>query len=127
MNFNPTQLPEIDAVDVVNLKGVDANRAGEEMRNAVDAPYVQVANEAAQQISNLWRELPEGEQARCHIPPFGLRFYRNGELQIQASLCWECNNIFGDAKGNNFWYAFDAQHETSQNLFTLCKQIFDSR
>ena len=127
MNFNPTHLPEIDAVDVVNLEGVDADRAGEEMQNTTDAPYVQVANELAQQIASLWRGLPQGEQERCHIPPFGLRFYRNGELKLQASICWRCDNIFGDAESNSFWCAFDAQHEISQKLLALCKQVLESR
>ncbi len=127
MNFNPTQLSEIDAVDVVNLKGVDADRPGEETQNAVDAPFVRVANELAQQIASFWRALPRGRQSRCHIPPFGLRFYRNGELQLQASICWKCDNISGNAKGDSFWYEFDAQQEISQKLLALCKQVFESR
>jgi len=57
----------------------------------------------------------------------GLRFFKNGELQLQASICWECNNIFGDAKGDDFWYEFDAQHNISQKLLALCKQVFELR
>ena len=127
MDFSPKQLSEIDAVDVVNLKGVHPNRVSEFMPNAVGASHVRVADELAQQIADLWRKLPLGEQSRCHIPPFGLRFHFNGELQLQASICWKCDNISGDAKGNSFWYAFDAQHETSQKLLALCKQVFESR
>jgi hypothetical protein len=127
MDFSPTQLSEIDAVDVVNLKGVDVDRVSEYMSNAVDVPHVQIVDELAQQIADLWRHLPSGEQSRCHIPPFGLRFYRNGELQLQASICWECDNIFGDTKGDSFWYAFDSQHQTAQKLLALCKQVFESR
>ncbi len=126
MDFSPKQLSEIDAVDVVNLKDVDPDRVSEYMPNAINAPHVQLTDESAQQIANLWRQLPSGAFARCHIPPFGLRFYRDGELQLQASICWQCDNIFGDAQGNGFSCSFDAQHETSQKLLALCKQISES-
>jgi hypothetical protein len=126
MVFSPTQLAEIDTVDVTDLERVHADRVSEFMQNAGDAPHVPITDDLAQRIADLWRKLPPGEQARCHVPPFGLRFYRSGELQLQASICWACNNIFGDVKGNSLWYAFDAQHETSQELLALCKQVFES-
>ncbi len=126
MNFNPTHLPEIDAVDVVNLEGIHPHHAGAYMQSAVKAPHVRVTDPLAQQIADLWRQLPPSEQARCHIPPFGLRFYRRGELQLQASICWQCNTIFGDAKGGHVHYAFDADSELSQKLLSLCKQISES-
>ena len=127
MDFSPTQLLEIDAVDVVNLKDIDSDRVSEYMPNATNAPHVQLTGEPAQQIANLWRHLPPGAFARCHIPPFGLRFYRNGELLLQASICWQCDNIFGGAQGDGFSCSFDAQHGTSQKLLVLCKQVFESR
>src|SRR3712207_962836 len=126
MNFNPAQLPEIDAIDVVDIRRIEANNVGNYMREAIDAPYAHLTDESAQQIASLWRELPSGEQSRCHIPPFGLRFYSNGKLQLQASICWECDNIFGDSKGDDIWFAFDAQSETAQKLLSLCKQAVDA-
>lgn len=124
MNFSPTQLPEIDSVDVVSLRDTDADQISGYMKEAVTAEYFQVVDDLAQQIADLWRQLPPGEQDRCHYPPFGLRFYNNGKLQLQASLCWECNNIFGDLNGNTIWYEFDAQHQISQKLLELCKEVF---
>jgi hypothetical protein len=123
MKFNPAHLPEIDAVDVVNLEDIHPGHVDAYMQKAVRAPHVRVADELAQQIADLWRQLPPDEQARCHFPPFGLRFYRRGELQFQASICWECNNIFGDAKGNHVFFTFDAHSEPSQRLLSLCKQV----
>ena len=127
MKFSPAQLSEIDAVDVVSLKGINPDRVSEYMPNAVDSSYVRVTGNSAQQIAGLWRQLPSGMQSRCHVPPFGLRFYNNDEIELQASICWECDNIFGDAHGNEFYYSFDAQHETSQRLLALCKQTFESK
>jgi hypothetical protein len=127
MKFNSIQLPEIDTVDIVNLEGIRTSHVDAYMQKAVKAPHVQVEDEVAQQIADLWRQLPSSMQARCHFPPFGLRFYRRGELQLQASICWECNNIFGDAKGNDVFFAFDADSEPSQRLLSSCKQVFESR
>jgi hypothetical protein len=126
MNFNAKQLSEIDVVEIVNLRGINPDRVSEYMKFSANAPHVKVENDSAQQLASLWRQLPSGIQARCHIPPYGLRFYFNNELQLQASICWECDNIFGDVKGENFSFAFDAQHKISQQLFSFCKQAFDS-
>jgi hypothetical protein len=126
MNFDPKQLSEVDTVEIVNLRGIQTNRVSEYMKNSADAPHVKVENELAQQFAGLWRQLPSGIQARCHVPPFGLRFFLKKELQLQASICWQCDNIFGDIKGTGFWYAFDAQHQVSQELLSLCKQAFNS-
>lgn len=126
MNFNPSQLPEIDAVEVVKLVGVNAGNVSKYMQKAVNAPYVRVADELAQQIVDLWRQLPSGMSARCHTPPFGLRFYLRGELSLQASICWRCNNIYGYAEGNKVSFAFDAESEPSRKLLSLCKKIFAS-
>jgi hypothetical protein len=126
MNFSPSHLPKIDSVEVVGLRNFDADRVSKYMQEAVDAKYIQITGELAQQIAELWRQLPSGEQNRCHIPPFGLRFYSNGELQLQASICWECHNIFGDIGDGSFSYEFDGQHQISQRLLELCENIFSS-
>ncbi|HYG10929.1 MAG TPA: hypothetical protein VD835_13355 [Pyrinomonadaceae bacterium] len=127
MKFNPALLPEIDAVDVVKLKGIHAGNVDAYMQGVVEAPHVLVMDELAQQIADLWRRLPSGAQARCHTPPYGLRFYRCGELQFQASICWQCNNIFGDAKGEQVFFAFNGHSEPSRRLLSLCKQVFATR
>jgi hypothetical protein len=37
--------------------------------------------------------LPEGESARCHLPPFGLRI-RSGAREIRISICFACSNAY---------------------------------
>jgi hypothetical protein len=82
-------LPKISKVEIVILSGdpklLDKNPKVSAVLN----------DEQAEEIMTLWRQLPPGQQARCHIPPFGLRFFAKDYLICQASLCWECNNIIG--------------------------------
>lgn len=121
----PSSLPPIDAVDVVDLSDVvDVGAGGADgyLRAADDAPGVRVSGAAAERVAGLYRGLPAGEQARCHVPPFGLRFYAGGRLLGRASICWRCNNIFGDAGGEPLFFAFDASHPTSRALLAACEQ-----
>lgn len=120
------QLPQVEFVDIVNLKGVETNCVSEYMQNAVDAPSIRLEGKAAEEIADLWRRLPKDLNMRCHIPPFGLRFYCNGELYLRASLCWQCDNIFGDIKGEKFSSTFNPKHRTAKKLLSLCKQMFES-
>jgi hypothetical protein len=119
----PSSLPPIDAVDVVDLSEVDADRVDGYMEAAADAPRVRVSGPEAERIAALWRELPAGEQGRCHIPPFGLRFYSGGRLLGRASICWHCNNIFGDAGDEHLFFAFDAARPKSRELLAECERI----
>lgn len=89
---------------------------------AVFAPRVRIDGEAAQHIAAYWRLLPAGESYRCHIPPFGLRFFNEGEVLCQASPCWECNNIFGDVGGDPLAYGFDAEASASRALLRECRR-----
>jgi hypothetical protein len=125
MDYQPSQLPDIDAVELVDLEGLQPNRVSEYMKIAKNAPHIHVQGDTAQQIAHLWRQLPPDEQMRCHNPPFGLRFYRGNNLLIQGSVCWECNNIFVEENGENLAYTFDGQHAHSQQLLALLEQLAD--
>jgi hypothetical protein len=121
-SLTPSQLPVIDAVDVVMLEGTGHQSiAGIFVGQVIeeDPPaFKRIEGEVAQQIASLFRQLPPGEPARCHTPPFGLRFYTSGKAQGGCSICWQCNNILGD-----FQYDFHAGHPTSEALFSLLKQL----
>src|SRR5688500_3947979 len=119
----PSSLPPVDAVEVVDLRGIDADRVDRYMEAAASAPMVRVVGIEAERIATLWRALPAGEQSRCHIPPFGLRLYANGALLAQASICWQCNNIFGNAGTEELFFAFDALQPKSRELLAECERI----
>ena len=108
--LSPKNLLEIGMIDILILGG-GAIGAGRDLDNAT---YKRVEGQVAQEIATLFRQLPSGEPARCHIPPYGLRFYTEEGLQKQCSICWMCNNICGD-----FQYSFDANHAVSQSLLAL--------
>lgn len=114
MDYEVSQLPEIDAVEIVDLRGVDGNRVSTFMREAVAAPYVFIINgDDAQNVARLWRLLPPGETMRCHVPLHGFRFYRDKKLLLQASVCRRCHDIFIDCAESEFFYAFNAKRPAS--------------
>jgi len=119
--------PPVDAVDEVEVVVLDALRPDSvtgylEAAAKADAPRAKVLGQAAQHIATLWNELRPGEQDRCHIPPFGLRFFSGGRLLLEASLCWECNNIFGKVGTRDFSFEFDASAPSSKALLARARE-----
>ena len=123
MEYDPTKLGAVDAVEVVDLKDVLGNRVTTYMKEAADAPCVRVTGEHAQEIARLWRELPAGLLERCHIPSFGMRFFHEEKRVLQASICWRCNNIVIHKDDEELWYEFDAEHSSSHQLLALAQKI----
>ncbi|HEY3964006.1 MAG TPA: hypothetical protein VGM05_05570 [Planctomycetaceae bacterium] len=128
-DYAPSSLPSIESVEVVILAGLDANRVDDYMKAAIDAPAFKAIGDQALHIASLWRKLQKGQGARCHVPPFGLRFWAAGAIVCQASICWSCNNIFGDAEGRRFGFEFDAYLPISQDLLTELQRTtnYDAR
>jgi len=124
--YLPSSLPQIERVEVVILIGLNPNRVDEYMQGAVKAPAIKVFAEGALRIASLWRQLPRGEPFRCHVPPFGLRFWLANEIVCQASICWECNTIYGIADGRKIAYEFDASHTISQHLLAELQRVTKS-
>lgn len=123
MGYELSSLPAVDAVEVVNLRGLNPKRVSEYMAEAKHSRCVRLVGNEAQQIAAAWRSLPEGEQARCHIPTFGLRFYAGGELILEASICWQCNNIAGKAGAESVFFVFDGEHAQSRELLAMLEQV----
>lgn len=117
----PAQLPEVDRVEIVDLSTIDPPRVSLYMKYASAAPRLSVSAHGAQTIARLWRGLVAGEQSRCHVPVFGLRFFSKGTLRCEASVCFQCDNIFGMVGESDLSYAFEARHRTAQELLAICK------
>lgn len=83
-----------------------------------------IANDAdAQTIAQFFRQLPQAESYRCHIPPYGFKFHLCDGTTNYVSLCWECNNAYvwmPDAVIRRTGFAFDGKSESAQELFKLC-------
>lgn len=80
---------------------------------------VKIVGEAADEIWQRWTQLPDGQPARCHTPQFGVRFFQNAQTTLQASICWECNNIFINCGGSFSSYNFNARAPISRDLLNL--------
>ena len=122
-SYLPSSLPPVSAVEVVVLDSVEPKHVGSYMQSASNAPSVKLEGEQALSIAALWRQLPPGHQARCHTPPFGLRFFVEEDVVCQASICWECDNIFGDVGGTSFCYEFSSKRPISRKLLAELRQI----
>ncbi|MCC9602224.1 hypothetical protein LOC67_16840 [Stieleria sp. JC731] len=68
----------------------------------------------AKRIAADWRALefqPNG--AFCHVPTYGIRFYRGDDLIFNVSVCWKCHNFYLPAidpdsgKPSAILYGFD--------------------
>jgi hypothetical protein len=126
----PSSLPPIDAAEVVDLAQAQPDQMDRFVAAAAAAGTrcVRVADDAeAQRIAAMFRALPPGEQMRCHIPPFGLRFFAGGRPICEASICWECNNVHGWAGEQPLFYEFDAALAPSRELLAACRRAFGWR
>ena len=121
--FSPSLLPPVTSVDIVILKGISPDRVDGYMAAAKNAPAIEVRGAAALRIAKLWRQLPSGNQARCHVPPFGLRFRNADRVLCQGSLCWRCNNIYGDMDGEKVYFEFDAGQPVSRELLADLRRL----
>jgi hypothetical protein len=127
-NYSPPTLPEVQSVEIVRASNVYAARLNDYMKNH-ESPGVVLEGQAAAEIAALWRELPslpEGQQGRCHVPPFGIRFFTRSGVAVQGTICWKCNNIYGDELGRDIFYIFDGQHPQSRLLLQELSRHFPS-
>lgn len=97
------------------------------MAAAKEARGVRLVGADAERVAEMWRALPEAGQMRCHIPPFGLRFFASGELACEASICWQCNNIFGQAGADEVFFEFDGSAAASRALLQACESTLRER
>ena len=120
--FSPSSLPPFEWLEVVELGGAMGNELRAIMSGETQAKRARVTGPKAQRIGELFRTLPPGEQARCHIPPFGLVFHRGSEMVGRASICWKCNNIHGDMGADQLVYQFDSTAKIARELLAACKK-----
>jgi hypothetical protein len=117
--MNVSTLPPIDSVEVLVISGdYEPSRRGASIPGNTVA---KLTGELAQQVAQLWRSLPDGEQMRCHNPRHGLRFYCGESVLLEAAICFECNNISIIANGRHEWVAFDGQAPSSQRLLAMIR------
>jgi len=115
----------IDEVSVVDIRSVSTpNSVDAYMAQAKEAPTVRLTGADCQRVLQLWSDLETDEQMRCHTPPFGLRFYSRGSLVGEVSVCWECNNIFGEVLGGRYHRMFNGYSSSAREPLGICKQMY---
>lgn len=120
----PTQrVAPIDSAEILRLSREVSIVDGRVEVKKTNIAVRQIQGVGAQQIAILFRQLPFGNQARCHFSPFALRFFRDGEELLYASICWDCNNIWITENGVHKYAEFDADAEVSQQLLRLIESI----
>jgi hypothetical protein len=136
-DYDPSTLGEVDAVDVVaiDLDGYHENAARSEVNPFVTAApvneiirspshrTVRLAGGDARRIADLWRQFTPTVPARCHTPPYGLRFWLAGHKVIEASLCWECSNAYGYAGETPISFTLDPRAPVAVSLLRQLRQV----
>ena len=110
-------------MDVVALEPSAEVRSVSDFITLRDRREIKLTGPDAQRIADLWRQLEAAEPARCHMPPYGLRFWRAGKKVVEASLCWECNNAYGYLGRREIWFTFDAGAPVSVSLLMQLRHV----
>jgi hypothetical protein len=119
--YAPSSLPAVTGVEGIPLAGDRrTDRIAEALRAAGGG---RVEGPAAERIAGLWRGLPPGRQARCHLPAYGHRYLVGREVVSQASVCWQSDNVYGEAAGRPVHYEFDAGGAALQGLLAELRRV----
>ncbi len=122
-DFAIADLPSSTAIDIVILSSSTAKRVTQEMDDWMSKRSTRIEGEDLAVIEGLCRKLPLAESMRCHMPPVGLRFYRDDQLFCAFSICWACNNAFGEFDGKPFVIRFDGKSPEAIALFSHLQGI----
>lgn len=132
-HYDPRSLPQLSAIRIFRLgesvKAIHVDWDDIDSVFTLDRKYgltvlskpVFITGKNLDAICDVWRSLPEADQARCHMPVFGLYMMVGPNIQIhtRASICWQCNNIIVAEKDARKSYGFNSQSNEGQALFRL--------
>lgn len=121
--FEIADLPKSTAIDIVILSSSTAKHVTQEMDDWLSKRCIRVDGENLVVIESLCRTLPLAESMRCHTPPVGLRFYRDNHLFCAFSICWACNNAYGEFNGQPIVIRFDGKSPEAIELFSHLQRI----
>lgn len=121
----PMTLGPVDCIDVMAIASdATVGSVNDFVRSSAVIGKVTLVDEVdVARIAALWRALPPGESARCHTPPFALRFWLKGECVLEASVCWACDNVYGYASDRPIHFAFDSKSSVAHSLFLQCQHV----
>jgi hypothetical protein len=123
IDYSPNTLPNVNAVEVLDLRGKFPNRLSEYADDSQQLAGVQCDAKTVELIAASWRSLVSGQPARCHMPPFGIRFIVGSKIHLQVSICWRCHNMYGLLDGSKMTFAFDSEAPAAKTLLSLCMEV----
>lgn len=122
------KLHSIDTVEVLTLASWGSSSLGSRLKTMSEVfPILMstLVNDSliVGAIVDLWHNLPEYEQVRCHFPPYGLRFISQESIVLEVSICWKCNNIWTISPEKRGVYNFDGSSEPAQKFLNLLRYL----
>ncbi len=98
-----TNLPPIDKIEILAVKWLNSVKREEIDCTKPDIVCSQfparilasktIVGDDAKKLSNLWRNLKNGNGAGCFAPAYVLRFYQKDKIILTTDVCFHCCNI----------------------------------
>jgi len=120
------RLEGIDQIEIMSL-GTESGSAGPAPRTAMDYQVYKtsvVQGSELKPLMDYWHTLKRARfySGMCHDPAYVLRFYNDGKLIFETSVCWHCHNYeWRGPLGTMFEYGFDADSDGAKAFLELLK------
>lgn len=123
-------LPEIDQIEF-SVVGAGPASAADGFPHRVDTlsyhPILSqktVAGADATEFCMRWRAMTfsRAMSGLCHEPAYGLRFYKDGTLIFETTLCWKCSNFSIPTQFGYMYWGFDDRNSQAQAVLDLLKK-----
>ena len=127
-NSVPPKEPNVEQMskDKFLIRSFDGSVLGNEKSYIDVDSHVTIKADRCKEIVETWRKMkfkPNG--AFCHVPPYGVRFYKDDKLLFETTICWKCHNFYipeydpktGELKMVIFGFDDNANAKKLLNLF----------
>jgi hypothetical protein len=115
-------LPQVDKVELFQLE-----KKGDLWTGKYTAQKTLIGP-ATELVAQLWRNQSFADDSPiCHNPGYEIKFYRQNKLLVDATLCWDCDNLeFLTPKLNDF-VGFDGKGRQGQELLNYLENTLSSK
>ena len=119
------RVSEADAAEVFILADGSRELKAERFLGHPFTSKISVQGEALGSISQCWGKslYSLGAGFQCHEPPYGIRFYKQGNIIAEVTICWKCENIQIESRGIHRLYGFNAESVEGQRLLERLKSL----
>jgi len=128
------RLPPVDQVDVLLLSGIQKSKEQSGFMETRIADYniagkKTLVEKQAEEVAQIWRFVPQNSRysALCHEPLYALRFWKDGKVLCELTICWHCSNfgltVPGDLPMGDRELGFDSRSPAAIALLNKLKEI----